>query len=442
MPRRSTPAASGSGGTRACARSAGPTDLPLAAYRWEHTAAARTAQLEPESEGALGVIEPGRAGVRFSNSTTGKDALVTVRTEMRRLRQGTRTVPVRSVGSAVWQVFDGETVATGDKVFDITRGDLFVVPSLVRGHAHRTHTDRPVPFQRRARVRGAGSRAYPPRREQMKLATIRVNGITRAVRIDEDKAVDLGESDMVAFLRHPDWSARAEAADGERYEGALDYAPVVVAPEKVVCVGLNYRNHILEMGRELPRHPTLFSKYARALVGAYDDVVLPASSTQMDWEAELAVVIGAEVRHAGPEQARAAIAGYTVLNDVTARDWQFRTAQWHQGKTFEATTPIGPWLVTADDPAVPAGNLELACEVDGDTVQKADTADLVFDPVTLVSYLSEIVTLVPGDVIATGTPGGVGHARKPARYLEHGSLLVTRIEGLGECRNMCRREAR
>ncbi|MDX2546986.1 fumarylacetoacetate hydrolase family protein [Streptomyces sp. WI04-05B] len=116
--------------------------------------------------------------------------------------------------------------------------------------------------------------------------------------------------------------------------------------------------------------------------------------------------------------------------------------EWHQGKTFEDTTPIGPWLVTADDPAVAAEGLALSCEVDGDTVQKADTGDLVFDPAALVAYLSEIITLVPGDVIATGTPGGVGHARKPARYLQDGSVLVTRIEGLGECRNTCRRESR
>ena len=279
----------------------------------------------------------------------------------------------------------------------------------------------------------------------MKLATIRVPGTTRAVRIDVDAqtAVDLGESDLVDFLRRPDWSAAAAAADGQRYAlSGLDYAPVVVAPEKIFCAGLNYASHIREMGRELPEFPTLFGKYARALVGAHDDVMLPASSPQMDWEAELAVVIGSEVRHADPEQARAAIAGYAVLNDVTARDWQFRTSQWHQGKTFEATTPIGPWLVTADDPAVAGKSLGVTCGVDGATVQEADTGDLVFDPATLVSYISSFITLVPGDVIATGTPGGVGHARTPARYLQDGSVLVTRIEGLGECRNLCRREQR
>jgi acylpyruvate hydrolase len=277
----------------------------------------------------------------------------------------------------------------------------------------------------------------------VRLATVRVNGITRAVRVDDGHAVDLGAADLTDVLRRPDWADSTATADGPRYRlDGLSYAPVVGAPEKVVCVGLNYRNHILEMGRELPAYPTLFAKYARALIGAYDEVVLPASATQMDWEAELAVVIGAEVRHADEDRARAAIAGYTVFNDVTARDWQSRTPQWHQGKTFEATTPIGPWLVTSDDPAVRDGSLDLGCEVDGDTVQKADTGDLVFSPAYLVAYVSQIVTLAPGDVIATGTPGGVGHARTPARYLDDGSVLVTRIEGVGECRNVCRRERR
>lgn len=270
----------------------------------------------------------------------------------------------------------------------------------------------------------------------MRLATIRTAEGTRAVRVDDHEAVELGHPDLGALLRRPGWRAEAAAADGPRRPvTGLDYAPPVPSPEKILCVGLNYRNHILEMGRELPRYPTLFAKFARAQVGAYDPIVLPAGSSAVDWEAELGVIIGAEVRHATPERARAAIAGYTVVNDVTARDFQYRSAQWLQGKTFEATTPVGPWLVTAE-PDDAQLSRELTCTVDGELVQKADTADLVFDPVELVAYISTIVTLVPGDLIATGTPGGVGHARKPPRYLAAGTELVTRIGGLGECRNV------
>jgi acylpyruvate hydrolase len=264
----------------------------------------------------------------------------------------------------------------------------------------------------------------------VKLATIRTASGTAAVRVDEDAAVELGAVDLGAFLARPDWRDTAQTADGPRHEPAgLDYAPLVPNPEKIFCVGLNYRTHILEMGRELPQYPALFAKFARALVGAYDPVVLPAGSEQVDWEAELGVVVGAEVRHADREEAAAAIAGYTVVNDVTARDFQYRSVEWLQGKTFERSTPVGPWLVTDAEPG------EISCEVDGDTVQRADTADLVFDAAALVSYISQIITLVPGDIIATGTPGGVGHARKPARYLAEGSKLVTRIEGVGELSN-------
>jgi acylpyruvate hydrolase len=265
----------------------------------------------------------------------------------------------------------------------------------------------------------------------VKLATIRTATGTAAVRLDADAAVEMGAMDLGEFLSRPGWKAAAALADGPRHEVAgLDYATLIPRPEKVFCVGLNYRTHILEMGRELPEYPTLFAKFARALVGAHDPIEVPAGSSKVDWEAELGVVIGAEVRHATPEQAAAAIAGYTVINDVTARDFQYRSVQWLQGKTFERSTPVGPWLVV--DEGEPG---DISCEVDGDLVQKADTADLVFSPVDLVAYISQMITLVPGDIIATGTPGGVGHARKPPRYLAEGSRLTTRVEGVGEQRN-------
>lgn len=275
----------------------------------------------------------------------------------------------------------------------------------------------------------------------MRLATIRTVYGSRAVQIDEDGATETGHATLDDLLSSDDWREQAAAADGTRHElSGLSYAPLVTRPEKIICVGLNYRNHILEMGRELPEYPTLFAKYSRSLIGAHDDIVLPAVSEAVDWEAELGVVIGSPVRHATQSQAASAIAGYTVVNDISARDFQNRTLQWLQGKTFESSTPVGPWLVTSDED--PAGSVShrMTCAVDGEVMQEADTGDLVFSPAALVSYISSIITLVPGDLIATGTPGGVGHARKPPRYLTEGSVVVTRIEGIGECRNTCATE--
>ncbi len=275
----------------------------------------------------------------------------------------------------------------------------------------------------------------------MRLATIRTATGTRAVRVDAGagRAVETGDADVRALLERPDWPAHAAAAAGPVHPvDGLDYAPLVPEPEKILCVGQNYRDHIAEMGNEPPAYPTVFAKFAPALVGAHDDIVLPASSEAVDYEAELAVVIGRPVRHATPEQAEAAIAGYTVLNDVSARDWQFRTSQFLQGKTFERSTPLGPCLVTPDE--LPAGGWEISTVIDGETRQRSSTAQLVFGPVDLVGYLSTILTLRPGDVIATGTPGGVGHARKPPRYLTDGATMVTAVAGIGVCRNVCRAE--
>ncbi|HTT53360.1 MAG TPA: fumarylacetoacetate hydrolase family protein [Streptosporangiaceae bacterium] len=277
----------------------------------------------------------------------------------------------------------------------------------------------------------------------MRLATLRTADGTRAVRVDARGCTDLGEPDLGALLSRPDWADYAAAARGRVHDrAAVDYAPPVAQPGKILCVGLNYRSHILEMGRELPAYPTLFAKYAEALIGATDPILLPPESGAADWEAELALVIGRTVRRASAAEAGAAIAGFTVLNDVTMRDWQYRSPQWLQGKTFEGSTPIGPVLVTPDElPGGTAPALMLTGSVDGEIVQKGSTDDLVFPPVALVQYASTILTLRPGDVIATGTPGGVGHARKPARYLVNGARLVTEITGIGHLDNVALAEA-
>jgi acylpyruvate hydrolase len=243
------------------------------------------------------------------------------------------------------------------------------------------------------------------------------------------------------LLNLADWAQIAAGAAGPRHSlGELDYAPLVPRPSKVVCVGQNYKMHLAEQGLEAPKRPTLFAKFWTALAGAHDDLVLPLDSEAVDWEVELAVVIGHQAHRVSEEAALGRVAGYAVLNDVSMRDWQFRTSQFLQGKTFDRATPLGPWLVTRDDPEVNEEGMDLYCEVDGQTVQEGNTSDLLFGLPHLVSYISHGMTLLPGDVIATGTPGGSGHWRKPPQYLQDGNLLVTRVAGLGECRNHCVRE--
>lgn len=274
----------------------------------------------------------------------------------------------------------------------------------------------------------------------MKLATIRLDGRHAAVRVDGDEAVEVGAADVGELLTDPGWRDRA-TVDGPGHPlSDVDYAPVVPTPSKIFCVGLNYRDHILEMGRELPTHPTLFAKFADALLGAGDDLVLASVSDQIDWEVELGVVIGAPLRRASAAQARDAIAGYTVVNDISMRDWQWRTTQWLAGKTFEASTPAGPWLVTPDE-VDHAADLEVRCEVDGQVMQRDRTSELVHSPADIAAYISQIVTLRPGDLIATGTPGGVGAGRDPKMFLEPGQTVRTSVEGLGECVNRCVKDA-
>jgi acylpyruvate hydrolase len=269
----------------------------------------------------------------------------------------------------------------------------------------------------------------------MKLATIRTADGTAAVRVDGDQAVETGTSDVVSLLRREGWRAHASAAAGRRHDlSTVEYAPVVPSPSKIFCVGLNYRTHILEMGRELPSHPSLFAKFANCLLGARDDITHPSNTEQLDWEAELAFVIQAPLRRATTKRAAEAIAGYTVVNDISMRDWQWRTPEWLQGKAWEASTPAGPWLVTGEEVG-DAADLEIRCEVDGTVMQRSRTSDLVFTPADIAAYISQFTTLQPGDLIATGTPGGVGAARDPKVFLRPGQVVRTVVEGVGECVN-------
>ncbi|MEV6330169.1 fumarylacetoacetate hydrolase family protein [Streptomyces sp. NPDC051909] len=270
----------------------------------------------------------------------------------------------------------------------------------------------------------------------MKLATLRTAAGTRAVRLDGDVHIDLGHADLGELFAQPDWQAEAAAATGPTYPVAgADFAPVVPNPSKVVCVGHNYTNHIKEMGRELPSYPTLFPKFAETLIGAGDDIVKPAETDALDWEVELAVVIGRQVRRADEQRAADAIAGFTVMNDISVRDWQFRTIEWTQGKIWEASTPVGPYVVTPDEVGGVRPALKVRTVVDGKVMQQDDTATLLFDPVFLVKYISTVITLKPGDMIATGTPAGVGNARDPKVFLLPGQTVSTEITGLGACVN-------
>lgn len=274
----------------------------------------------------------------------------------------------------------------------------------------------------------------------MRLLTLRTETGTKAMRQDGDTLIEIdGFADVGELLKDSAWEEKAAAASGATHplEGA-DLAAVVPFPGKIICVGHNYRNHIKEMGREIPDYPTLFAKYAESLIGPNDDLALPQESDAVDWEAELAVVIGKTGRRISEAEAGDHIAGYAVLNDVSMRDYQFRTIQWLQGKTWEKSTPFGPALVTTDEFA--AGPL-MTTDVDGEIQQQTPTGDLVFTPEYLVSYISTIITLNPGDVIATGTPGGVGHAQDPKRYLQEGQTLITTIEGLGQLKNRVVKEA-
>jgi len=250
---------------------------------------------------------------------------------------------------------------------------------------------------------------------------------------------DLSEivSDLDGVAIDPRGLARLEALDAASLpavSGAPRLGPCVAHPGKFLCIGLNYTDHAAETGAAIPKEPILFMKATSALSGPNDPIIKPRGSTKLDWEVELAFVIGAECRYVDETAGAAAIAGYFICNDVTERVFQMeRGGQWDKGKGCDSFGPIGPWLVTSSEIPDPA-NLAMWLDVNGKRYQSGNTHNMIFKPAFLVSYLSHFMSLQPGDVVTTGTPPGVGLGQKPPVYLTVGDSVRLGIEGLGEQR--------
>ena len=243
---------------------------------------------------------------------------------------------------------------------------------------------------------------------------------------------------MVAFLeagREALTRAHAASADGPRVplaDAKLE-APIR-RPPKFLAVGLNYADHVAESGMETPKHPTIFNKQSTCVVGPDDPVHVPRASHVLDYEGELGFVIGRRCRHVSRDDAPDCIAGYLAVNDVSVRDWQLRTPTWTMGKSFDTHGPIGPWIATSDELPDPH-QLRLRTWVNDQLRQDSNTKELIFDCFDLVEHFSTAFTLEPGDVVATGTPAGVGIGMKPPRLLQAGDVVRVEIEGIGELRN-------
>jgi 2-keto-4-pentenoate hydratase/2-oxohepta-3-ene-1,7-dioic acid hydratase in catechol pathway len=210
--------------------------------------------------------------------------------------------------------------------------------------------------------------------------------------------------------------------------------PSYARPGKIICVGLNYRDHAIESQMAIPASPVIFSKFPSCVIGHAEPVVLPLGSTQVDYEAELAVVIRRRAHQVTASSAMEHVLGYTCLNDVSARDFQFADGQWQRGKSCDTFAPLGPWIVTADEIPDPHA-LRIQLRLNGCTMQNSNTDQLIFRIPELIAFLSRTITLEPGDVIATGTPPGVGFARQPPVFLRAGDVMEVEIEGIGVLRN-------
>lgn len=279
----------------------------------------------------------------------------------------------------------------------------------------------------------------------MRLVSYRSNSGPRVGGIRQGQLIDLAANDtglptdiLQLLEQGPAALSRAASviASGKPLSEEVKLLPPIPQPRKVLCVGLNYADHAKESGQAPPPEPVLFNKLHTAVSAHGDPIVLPRVSNEVDYEAELVVVIGKRGRYIPVEQARQHIAGYTVGHDVSARDWQLRKpgGQWLLGKSFDTFGPFGPHLVTSDEVGDP-GNLRIQLRINGQTMQDSNTKQLIFTVDQLVAYISQVCTLLPGDVIFTGTPPGVGAARKPPVFLKPGDIVEVEIEKLGVLSN-------
>lgn len=292
----------------------------------------------------------------------------------------------------------------------------------------------------------------------MKLLTYQYNGKNRIGFLSRDKIIDLNEAilqmepktpgypTMICFLeageeamelakKAADFIQSSEIIPDQKLvfnrEDVKILAPVL-KPGKIICIGQNYREHILEMNLEIPEYPVIFSRFSNCIIGPDEPISLPEVTKELDYEAEFVFVIGKKAKHVPRENALDYVAGYTIGNDVSARDLQNRTSQWTQGKVLDGTLPLGPYLVTKDE-VEDIHNLEISLYVNGEQRQHSNTGNLVFDVAYLVEYLSQLMSLEPGDLILTGTPGGVGAPTQS--FLKDGDVVEVRIDQLGVLTN-------
>ena len=285
----------------------------------------------------------------------------------------------------------------------------------------------------------------------MKLVTFSYEGKTRIgalqTRDGRETVVDLNRADpqlptdMIEFLKGGAGTLQLaqKAVAGASAAAVLERSAVTLKapiprPGKIICLGLNYRDHAEESNQPLPKHPIVFSKFANTVIGPGEAIVLPKISDQVDYEAEFGVVIGRQAKNVSEAEALDYVGAYVPFNDVSARDFQMRTSQWTIGKTFDTFGPMGPALTTADEIPDPH-NLSIRLLIGDEVMQSSNTGYLIFNVNHLVAHLSQVMTLEPGDLISTGTPGGVGSARQPQRFLRPGDLVKVEIEGLGVLEN-------